>query len=204
MFNLKATIALAGFLLLLALLPVSHATAQTRSITIGKLTYVGTGANNNGAVVSSYEILLDTTGITEEPISFSNVILFVKGTRLSTQKGGFPTITTGPGCGQGSGPPCNLLFRGGQGLILARCAAQDLTQTCISIGAQLVSLTGKNFSFALAANGQKFCTDGITNIFLRAKPNQTALEPHCNAQGFCKGASVPIILHAAPARSCSQ
>jgi hypothetical protein len=203
MFNLKARSALAGFLFLLALLPVSRATAQTRSITIGKLTYVGTGASNGGAVVSSYEILLDTTGITEEPIAFSNVILFVKGTSLSTQRAGFPQITTGPGCGQGSGPPCNLLFRGGHRLLLARCAAKDLTQTCISIGTQLVSLTGKNFRFALA-NGQQFCTYGITNIFLRAKPNQTALDPHCNAEGFCKGASVPIILHAAPAKSCSQ
>src|SRR6266478_5865338 len=105
MFNFNARIALVGFLLLLALLSVSPATAQTRSITIGKLTYRGTGIKNSGTVVSSYEVLLDTTGITKEPITFSNLILFVKGTSLSTQQGGFPQITTGPECGQGSGPP---------------------------------------------------------------------------------------------------
>jgi hypothetical protein len=102
MFNFRTRIALAGFLLLPALLPVSRATAQTRSITIGKLTYRGTGTTNSGTVVSSYEILLDTTGITKEPITFSNMILFVKGTSLSTKQGGFPQITTGPECGQGS------------------------------------------------------------------------------------------------------
>jgi hypothetical protein len=203
MFNLKARIAPARCLLLLALLPVSRATAQTRSITIGKLTYRGTGTKDSGTVVSSYEILLDATGITKEPITFSNLILFVKGTSLSTQQGGFPQITTGPECGQGSGPPCDLLFRGGKGLILARCAARDLTQTCISIATQLISLTGKNFSFALA-NGEQFCAHGINNTFLLSKQGHAALDPRCDAQGFCKGASVPIVLHAAPARSCSQ
>ena len=202
MLDLRARIALAGFFVLLALLPISRAAAQTRSITIGKLTYRGTGTNTSGTVVSNYEILLDTTGVTEEPITFSNAILFVKGTSLSTQQGGFPQITTGPDCGQRSGPPCDLLFRGGQGLRLARCARQDLTQNCISIAAQLTSLTGKNFSFALA-NGEQFCAHGINNTFLLAKQGQSALDPACDAQGFCKGASVSIVLHAAPTRSCS-
>jgi hypothetical protein len=203
MFNFNARIALAGFLLLLALLSVSPATAQTRSITIGKLTYRGTGTKTIGTVVSSYEIVLDTTGITKEPITFSNLILFVKGTSLSTQQGGFPQITTGPECGQGSGPPCDLLFRGGKGLRLARCAAHDLTQTCISLAAQLISLTGKNFSFTLS-NGQQFCAHGVNNTFLLSKQGHAALDPGCDEKGFCKGASVPIVLHAAPARSCSQ
>jgi hypothetical protein len=190
-------------LLLPALLPVSRATAQTRSITIGKLTYRGTGTTNSGTVVSSYEILLDTTGITKEPITFSNMILFVKGTSLSTKQGGFPQITTGPECGQGSGPPCHLLFRGGKCLMLARCATQDLTQTCISLAAQLISLTEKNFSFALT-NGEQFCAHGVNNTFLLSKQGHAALDPGCDEKGFCKGASVPIILHAAPTRSCSQ
>jgi hypothetical protein len=80
---------------------------------------------------------------------------------------------------------------------------QDFTQTCISIAAQLVSLTGKNFSIALA-DGEQFCVHGINNTFLLAKQGQAGLDPRCDAQGFCKGASVPIILHASPAKSCSQ
>ncbi len=187
---------------------VSQAPAQTRSITIGKLTYLGTGAQKNGdgtvSGVSSYEVHLDTTDITIEPISFSNVSLLVKGTEQ-----GSGAITTGLGCGLPPyQAPCDLRFEGGPrsaGFSLAPCAKlnkeQELTQTCISIAVQLVSSTGKNFSFPLT-NGNKFCAYGISNIFLLAKPGQAALEPRCDAQGFCKGASVPIILHSAPAKSC--
>lgn len=190
--------------------PVSHAAAHTRSIAIGKFTYVGTGAQKNpdGTVsgVSSYEIHLDTTNITMEPISFSDVSLFVKGT-----KQGSGPITTGLGCGLPPfEAPCDLRFEGGPssaGFVLAPCAKmnkeQEFTQTCISIAVQLVSSTGKNFSFALA-NGNKFCAYAINNVFLLSKPGGAALEPRCDAQGFCKGASVPIVLHAAPAKSCSQ
>ena len=191
-------------------LPVTQAAAHTQSIIIGKFTYVGTGAQGNGdgtvSGVSSYELYLDTTSITMEPISFSNAILLVKGT-----KQGSGAITTGLGCGLPPyEAPCDLRFEGGPssaGFILAPCAKlnkeQDFTQTCISIAVQLVSSTGKNFSFTLA-NGNKFCAYGINNIFLLPELGQAALEPRCDAQGFCKGASVPIILHAAPAKSCSQ
>jgi len=195
--------------LAIAPLLVSQATAHTRSITIGKLTYLGTVTQTNGDAsvpVSSYELQLDTTGITMEPIPFSNASLFVKGT-----KQGSGAITTGLGCGQPPyQAPCNLLFLGGPssaGFVLAPCAKlnqeQDWMQTCVSIALQLVSSTGKNFSFALA-NGKQFCAHGINNIFLLPKPGQAALEPRCDAQGFCKGASVPIILQAAPAKSCNQ
>jgi len=189
--------------------PVSQATEHTRSITIGKFTYVGTGSQTKSdstvVGVSSYELRLDTTGITMEPISFSNVSLLVKGT-----KQGSGAITTGLGCGlPPQQAPCDLRFEGGPssaGFSLAPCARlnkeQDWTQTCISIAVQLVSLTGKDFSFALA-NGKQFCAHGINNIFLLPKPDQAALDPRCS-QGFCKGASVPIILHAAPAKRCSQ
>ena len=191
-------------------LPVSHAAAHSRSITIGKFTYVGTGAQTNGdgtvSGVSSYELRLDTTNVTIEPISFSNVSLLVKGT-----KQGSGVITTGLGCGLPPyEAPCVLRFEGGPssaGFVLAPCAKlnqeQDWMQTCVSIALQLVSSTGKNFSFALA-NGKQFCAHGINNIFLLPKPGQAALEPRCDAQGFCKGASVPIILQAAPAKSCNQ
>ena len=179
-------------------LPVSQANAHTPSITIGEFKYVGTVSG-----VSSYEVHLDTTNITIEPISFSNVILFVKGT-----KQGSGPITTGLGCGLPPyEAPCVLRFEGGPSpFTLAPCAKlnqeQELTQTCISIAVQLVSSTGKNFSFALV-NGKQFCAYGINNTFLLPKPGQAALEPRC-AQNFCKGASVPIVLHAAPAKSCTQ
>jgi hypothetical protein len=202
--------ALSWCLAITVLTAVSLATAQTQSITIGKLTYVGTAAEANGesvvSVVSSYELSLDTTGITMEPISFSNAILFVKGTRQ-----GSGAITTGLDCGF---PPyqdsCDLVFLGGArsaGFTLAPCASlsaeQNLTQNCISIAVQLASLTAKNFSFALA-NGEQFCAFGINNTFLQSSSDEVALNPHCDAQGFCKGASAPIVLHAAPARSCGQ
>lgn len=189
------------FLLLPVLLSAMQTAAQTRSITIGKLTYRGTGTRDGGTAVSNYEILLDTTGITKEPITFSNATLFVKGTSFSTQQGGFQQITTGPDCGQRSHAPCELLFLGGPGLKLARCARQDLKQTCVSIAMELKSLNGMNFGFALAS-GERFCAHGINLTFLLAKQGQSALEPRCDAQGFCKGASVPIILHAAPEKSC--
>jgi len=53
------------------------------------------------------------------------------------------------------------------------------------------------------ADGEQFCAFGIDNTFVLAKADQSALDPQCNAQGFCKGASAPIVLRAAPARSCN-
>lgn len=198
------------FLVIALWVPVSRANTLYESITIGKFTYVGTAAETNGdgvvSGVSSYELHLDTTGITMEPIHFSNAIVFVKGT-----KQGSGAITTGFGCGLPPyQAPCNLVFLGGpssDGFVLAPCASlnaeQDLKQNCISIAVQLVSVTGENFSFALA-NGDRFCAYGIYNIVLQSKPDHVALDPRCDAQGFCEGASVPIILRAAPSGSCSQ
>jgi len=179
----------------------SRVGAQTHSIKIGTLTYLGSSIEN-GSVVSSYKVVLDTTGVTQEPITFSNVILIVKGSSVSTQDSGFPQITTGPGCGLSGGSACDLLFRGGNGLPLVQCAKSNLTQSCVSIAAQLTSVTGQNFSITLA-NGQPFCVYGVNNSFLLSKPGEAALDPKCNPQGFCKGASVSIVLHAAPASSCS-
>jgi hypothetical protein len=95
---------LAACLAIAICLPVSQANAHTPSITIGEFKYVGTVSG-----VSSYEVHLDTTNITIEPISFSNVILFVKGT-----KQGSGPITTGLGCGLPPyEAPCVLRFEGG-------------------------------------------------------------------------------------------
>ena len=113
-------------------------------------------SHSDGTViaVSSYELHLDTTGITMKPISFSNVILFVKGT-----KEGSGAITTGLGCGLPPyQAPCDLLFAGGPssaGFTLAPCARlnkeQDWTQTCISIDSSATAILDREeFKFCLS------------------------------------------------------
>lgn len=191
------------------LFPVAQAVAHPRSIHVGTFTYLGTHTQtqSDGTVitVSSYKLHLDTTGVTTEPISFSDVTLFVKGT-----KQGSGAIKTGLGCGRPlDQAPCDLIFAGGPGsagFVLAPCARlnkeKGWKQTCISIGVQLVSLTGKNFTVGLV-NGEQFCAHGTNNIFLLPKPGEAALDPRCDAQGFCKGASVPITLQAAHTKSCN-
>jgi hypothetical protein len=174
--------------------------AQTKSINIGKLNYMGT--NEYG---SQYQVLLDTDGITAEPIAFSNAIVSIG----NSSEGSGP-ITTGPGCGQ---PPyqtsCDMLYVSGPNL--QACAVPNSNQgppdygwtnTCAAIALQLVSPTGKNFSITLA-DGETFCAQGITNTFLLAKADQLAVEPKCISSNFCS-VEVPIILHAAPAKSCSR
>jgi hypothetical protein len=199
---------LAAILLLLALLP-QKAPAQTQQITIGQLKYIGTGVQSDGSVESLYELGLDATNVTVDPITFSNIILTVKGTAFGTKQGGFPFITTGLGCGN---PPyqtsCDLLFTGKVGTKLATCATYNAVkntfkQSCVSIGLQFVSSTGKNVAITLS-DGSNICTNGIANVFLLAKQDQVALDPQCGADGFCVGASVPVILHAVPAGSCNQ
>jgi hypothetical protein len=183
--------------------------AQTKSITIGSFKYIGTFIQAFGSPVSAYQLDLGTTNVTKADITFSNVILYVKGGSSSTKQGGFQVITTGLGCGNPPfQTPCSLLWLGGKGFSLPACArfdtaTQELIQNCISIAVQFVSLTKANVSLFLA-DGSSFCMYGINNIFLKAGPDQTALDPKCTANGFCKGASVPIILREAPAKSCNQ
>jgi hypothetical protein len=189
-------------LLFLLVLMAGMAFAQTKSIDIGKLKYAWADVQQDGSIASGYELSLDATGITAEPIAFSNASLFVEGSNQGTGP-----ITTGLGCGI---PPyqttCDMLWLGGPSFVLPSCTtlnAGQLTQNCISIALQLVSPTGKNFSFQLA-DGEQFCMKGITNIFLLAKQDALALDPRCGSDGFCAGASVPVILHSAPAKSCSR
>src|SRR5947207_8254198 len=101
---------LASLSILLALLAVSQATAETRSITIGKFTYLGTGTQtrSDGTVirgVSSYELVFDTGGVTAEPIPFSNAILFVKASSQGTQIPAFRQSLRATGAGR------TILFR---------------------------------------------------------------------------------------------
>jgi len=94
-------------------------TSRTKSITIGNFEYLGsaiqTSSDGASEVVSSYKLNLDTTGMTAAPITFGNVSFLVKGSSLSSQQGGFPVITTGPGCGvTGVTASCSLLAQGGE------------------------------------------------------------------------------------------
>jgi hypothetical protein len=206
--------------ILLVLLAISAAVAQTtnsaapqtRSITIGSFVYRGSAtqtSSSSGTIeaVSTYELFLDATDITVNPITFGNAIFLVNGSSVSSKQGGLPIITTGPGCGNPTlQTSCVLLVLGGSEFQLPACASiaanQTLIQNCISVALQLVSTTGKNFSFHLVG-GETFCTSGITNIFLLAKQNQAALDPQCDVNNFCKGASAPVVLRALPIKNCN-
>ncbi len=82
---------------------ISPATGQTRAINIGTLTYVGTGnlTESGGTVikgVSTYQLALNTTGVTEAPITFANAILLVEGTCQGTLGAGFPASGSSLNC----------------------------------------------------------------------------------------------------------
>jgi hypothetical protein len=203
----KLEIALASLLILLAALSIPMA-AQAKSITIGNFKYLGTALQSDGTTVQSvYEIALDATAVTPNPIAFSNAIVIVKGSSYNTQQAGLPYITTGMGCGN---PPfqttCELRFVGQSGTKLTTCATYNatkkvFTQNCVSVALQLVSPTKKNWSFPLL-DGTQFCAYAINNIFVEAVTTK-GLEPQCDVYGFCLGVSVPIVLQSAPAISCS-
>jgi hypothetical protein len=184
----------ASLSILLALLPVSQVKAQTTSITIGQFKYVGTVKDQ-----SAYELHLHNKNVTKRPIHFSNVVLYVKGTSA-----GSGPITTGLGCGLPPyKTPCDLLFIGQVGTQLDSCGTSDGTLDCVSLDMQFVSPSRKNFSFELV-DGSQFCANGVNNIYILLKPNHLVLDPKCDSDGFCKGVTVPVVLNAAPAGSCSQ
>ena len=183
--------------------------AQTKSINIGSLQYQGTGpfVNPKGVTVqaSDYQLNLDSSTTTVNPIAFSSVVMFIKGTQ-----GDIGALTTGPGCGTpGITYPCGIFFFGGPGLFYPACATLNTRinvyrENCLSIALQLTSMStssspaGKNFTIPLL-NGETFCAYGITNIYLTAKPDQTGLSPIPvpNEPGFWTPVSVPIVLQAA-------
>ena len=81
-------------LLAVALALTSASTfAQTKSITIGSLEYVGTGISGAGVPTSEFLLSLDASAVTATPVAFSNARLVVKGTDSDSG-----AITTGPGC----------------------------------------------------------------------------------------------------------
>jgi hypothetical protein len=145
------------------------------------------------SVISTYGIFLNSSGISVDPITFRKAVFMVEGSRLPTTYwlyGGAPFITSDSA----------FLVQGQKGTRLQACATYDcetnvLTEKCISIAVQFVSLTGKNFIVPLV-NGEQLCTYGITTTFLEAKPNQKALDGGSSP-------SVPVVLHAAPAGSCN-
>src|ERR1039458_609778 len=68
--------ALANLLFLLVLTSV-QVIAQTKHIKIGELRYSFDAVQSDGSVQSAFEMLLDTSGITTDPIPFSNATMFV-------------------------------------------------------------------------------------------------------------------------------
>ena len=115
--------------------------ANADSITIGSLTYLGT---ENG--VSGYQLSLNTTGITLQPLSFSNVILSIKG--VSVDAG--PRTT-----------PMFLLFTGGNDRALPACP-------CNSVLLELAFLSpNRQLTFSLM-NGKSFTTSSVVRINLHS------------------------------------
>jgi len=149
------------------LLAVTAAAAKTNRVVIGSLTYLGT--NESG---SAFRVALDPSMVALQPLSFSNVTVFVDGTSQSAG-----AITT----------PTTLLFIGGTvgGTVypLASCA-----KGCIAISVQLVSADGRPFTFTLS-DGEEFGTFAI---------NTTALQPPPGRKFIQAQQSVPIVLKRNP------
>jgi hypothetical protein len=186
-----ALTALSAFLLVSLSLA---AEAETNVIKIGKLTYIGTGTNG----VSQYEVSLNTTGVTAEPITFRDAVLIIKGTRVSSaRKLASPSLLAIAILPAQLPSSATLKTWGGPGFPLAACASLLGKQNCVSIALQLISRTGANFSFMLV-NGEEFCTYAINTSYVTVKPGNAALDPECNVFNFCKGASAPILLRRAP------
>jgi len=106
--------------------------------------------------------------VTSQPLSFSNVTVFVDGTSQSAA-----AITT----------PTTLLFIGGTvgGTVysLASCV-----KGCIAISVQLVSADGGPLTFILS-DGEEFGTFAIATVALQPRPGQKFIQPQ---------QSIPIVL----------
>ena len=142
---------------------VTAAEAKTNRVIIGSLTYLGT--NESG---SAFRVALDPSVITSQPLSFSNVTVFVDGTSQSAG-----AITT----------PTTLLFIGGTvgGTVypLASCASG-----CVAISVQLVSVDGRPFTLTLS-DGEEFETFAIATSALIPSPGKRFIQAQ---------QSVPIVL----------
>ena len=102
-----------SFFLSLTLIVISSV-AWCKNIVVGSIQYLGTNAQG----VSAFKVVLNTTGITESPITFDNMTLAEQGSKQSTG-----SITT----------PVEVLFLGGQqpvnaGLPMQNRASRPLAQ----------------------------------------------------------------------------
>jgi hypothetical protein len=152
---------IAGCLLTLFLL-VSVAAAKTNRAIIGSLTYLGSDQFG-----SAFRVTLDPSLVTSQPLSFTNVTLFVDGTSQSSGP-----VTT----------PVSILFIGTvDGVVhpLASCA-----NGCVSIAVQLLSATGEPFSFKLL-DGQELTTFSVTTVTLKPLPGEKFIQAQ---------QSVPIVV----------
>jgi hypothetical protein len=179
--------------------------APTKYLQIGDLWYNGTTTMPGGTTLeSNYGLDMNAVKLTVAPIPFSNIQMFVLGGSAGTDQ----PVSTGPTCGtveRATAPPCQMEWSSGPGG-LPVCGTQvgdTIVENCISIAIQLTSVTGKNFNIPLL-NGQNFCAQGVTNVYLTTPNNELALDPGCNTvQEFCRyTVSAPIILREGAAGSC--
>lgn len=115
--------------------------ARADSITIGALTYLGT---EDG--VSGYQLSLNATGITLQPLSFADVILSIKGVVLDAGPMTTPTF---------------LLFTGGQDRVLPACP-------CSSVLLDLSFLSPNSQLTFTLINGQSFTTSSNVLVNLHS------------------------------------
>jgi hypothetical protein len=108
--------------------------AWATSITIGQLEYLSTTQG-----ISGYKVIFNTTGVTAQPLAFTNATLSVGGRHESTGPIGTATLP--------------ILFEGGPTLGLPACP-------CTSLRLLLLFPGNTPITFTLA-NGQQFITSRV-------------------------------------------
>src|SRR5437870_5066187 len=177
-------------LIVMLLFVAVAAQAAQKSVQVGYFTLGGT--DTYGTV---FTWTLDASAITSEPICLGAVTWIVDGvshTFLASSGGEGFTICTLPlvappypnqylvlGCDQFT-PGCFSLF---PTVVLPSCY-----NGCTNISLQLISTTGKAFSFTLL-DGKKFQTYGVNTSSMSPPPGQLYITP---------GQSAPLILYRDP------
>ena len=138
-------------LFLLLTVIVISSVAWCKNIVVGSIQYLGTNAQG----VSAFKVVLNTTGITESPITFDNMTLAEQGSKQSTG-----SITT----------PVEVLFLGGSNLRMPACPCRTVRVELLLKGTELT------FTFRLA-NGEWFTARRVNWSFLRPPRGEQFLLP---------------------------
>ena len=105
--------------------------------------------------MSAFKVVLNTTGITESPITFDNMTLAEQGSKQSTG-----SITT----------PVEVLFLGGSNLLMPACPCRTVRVDLLLNG------TESTFTFRLA-NGEWFTACRVNWSFLRPRAGNNSSCP---------------------------